>query len=109
MYNQIALSYRLDAISQSPKNSRFPGPNPLPLALVMDLHASKALRTGPYTINHSCINRYMFFSKTPPPQSLWSPGPETVEFLRSELDFLENFEIFKISALTQCSLKFVPR
>ncbi len=31
---------------QSPKKSRFPGPNPLPLALVMDLHASKTLRTG---------------------------------------------------------------
>jgi hypothetical protein len=27
---------------------RFPGPNPLPLAQVMDLPASKALRTGPY-------------------------------------------------------------
>ncbi len=27
---QMALSYRLDAISQGPKNSRIPGPNPLP-------------------------------------------------------------------------------
>jgi hypothetical protein len=45
---QMALAYRLDAISQGPKNSRFPGPNPLPLALVMDLHASKKLRTVPY-------------------------------------------------------------
>ncbi len=33
---QMALVYRLDAISQGPKKSRFPGPNPLPLALVMD-------------------------------------------------------------------------
>ncbi len=32
-----------------PKKSRFPGPIPLPLALVIDLHASKDyLRTGPY-------------------------------------------------------------
>jgi hypothetical protein len=29
------------------KNLRFPGPNPLPLDQVMDLLASKALRTGP--------------------------------------------------------------
>ncbi len=34
-------------ISQGPKKSRFPGPNPLPLALVMYLPASKALRTWP--------------------------------------------------------------
>ncbi len=33
---QMALAYRLDAISQGPKNSRYKGPNPLPLALVMD-------------------------------------------------------------------------
>ncbi len=42
---QIALAYRLDAISQGLKNSQFPGPNPLPLAQVMDaalLPASKA-------------------------------------------------------------------
>jgi hypothetical protein len=31
---QMALAYRLDAISQGPKNSQFPGPNPLPFALV---------------------------------------------------------------------------
>jgi len=29
------------------KKSRFPGPNPIPLAQVMDLPASEALRTGP--------------------------------------------------------------
>ncbi len=45
---QMALAYRLDAISQGPKNSRIPGPNPLPLALVMDMHASKTLCTGLY-------------------------------------------------------------
>ncbi len=32
----MALAYWLDAISQGPKNSQFPGPNPLPLTLVMD-------------------------------------------------------------------------
>jgi hypothetical protein len=37
---QMALAYRLDAISQGPKHSRIPGPNPLPLALVMDMHAA---------------------------------------------------------------------
>jgi hypothetical protein len=31
-----------------PKNLRFPGPNPLPLAQVMDMHASKTLCTGLY-------------------------------------------------------------
>jgi hypothetical protein len=45
---QMALAYRHDAISQGPKNSQIPGPNPLPLALVMDMHASKTLRTGLY-------------------------------------------------------------
>jgi len=47
---QMALAYRLDAISQGPKNSRFPGPNPLPLALLMDMLASKTLCTGLYKI-----------------------------------------------------------
>jgi hypothetical protein len=36
---QMALAYQLDAISQGPKNSQFPGPNPLPFALIMDMHA----------------------------------------------------------------------
>ncbi len=45
---QMALAYRLDAISQGPKNSQTPGPNPLPLPLVMDRHAYKALCTGLY-------------------------------------------------------------
>jgi hypothetical protein len=45
---QMALAYRLDAISQGPKNSRIPGPNPLPLPLVMNMHASKTLCTGMY-------------------------------------------------------------
>ncbi len=44
---QMALAYGLDAIfSQGPKISRIPGPNPLPLALAMDMHASKTLCTG---------------------------------------------------------------
>ncbi len=37
---QMALAYWLDAISLCPKNAQFPGPNPLPLALAMDMHAS---------------------------------------------------------------------
>ncbi len=45
---QMALAYRLDAISQAPKNSRIPGPNPLTLPLIMDMHASKTLCTGLY-------------------------------------------------------------
>jgi len=45
---QMALAYLLDAISQGPKNSPFPGPIPLPLAHVMHLPVSKTLRTGPY-------------------------------------------------------------
>jgi hypothetical protein len=36
--SKMTLAYRLNAISQGPKNSRFPGPNPVPLALIMDLH-----------------------------------------------------------------------
>ncbi len=38
---QMALAYKLDAISQGPKKFRIPGPNPLPLVLVMDMHAPK--------------------------------------------------------------------
>jgi hypothetical protein len=45
---RMALAYRLDAISQGPKNSRFLEPNPLPLALIMDMHVSKSLCTGLY-------------------------------------------------------------
>jgi hypothetical protein len=37
-----------EAISQGPKNSRIPGPNPLPFLLIMDMHASKTLCTGLY-------------------------------------------------------------
>jgi hypothetical protein len=45
---QMVLAYRLDAISQGQKNSKIPGPNRLPLALVMDMHAFKTLCTGLY-------------------------------------------------------------
>jgi hypothetical protein len=34
----LEIAYRLDAISQDPKTSRFPGPNPLPLALVKQIN-----------------------------------------------------------------------
>jgi hypothetical protein len=41
---QMALTYQLDAISQGPKKSRFPGPTqPLPLALVMDAARIKCI------------------------------------------------------------------
>ncbi len=43
---QIALAYLLNAISQEPKNSRFPGPNPLPFALVMDAARIKSITHG---------------------------------------------------------------
>ncbi len=43
---QMALAYRLDAISQGPKNSQFPGPNPLPLALVKDAARIKSITHG---------------------------------------------------------------
>jgi hypothetical protein len=54
-YSQ-SLAYRLDAISQGPNNSRISGPNPLPLTLVMDMHASKTLCRGLY--KSGCINSY---------------------------------------------------
>ncbi len=44
----MALAYRLEAISQGPKTLNFHWPNPLPLAHVIYMPASKALRTGPY-------------------------------------------------------------
>jgi hypothetical protein len=40
--------HSLNANSQGPKNSQIPWPNPLPLALVMDMHASKTLCMGLY-------------------------------------------------------------
>ncbi len=52
---QMALAYRLYAISQGPNKSRFPGPT-LPLALVMDavrIKTQKHYARG--RINHRCI------------------------------------------------------
>jgi hypothetical protein len=40
---QMALTYRLDDISQGPKKSQFPRPNPLQLALVMDAARIKSI------------------------------------------------------------------
>jgi hypothetical protein len=65
-WSQMALAYRLDAISQVPKNSRIPGPNPLPLSLVMDMHASKTLWT---CINHRCFNSYYTWTCTQDPST----------------------------------------
>ncbi len=58
----MALAYRLDAISQGQKNSRIPGPNPLPLALVMDMHASKTLCTGLFK---SLVHRWFYEHENP--------------------------------------------
>jgi hypothetical protein len=44
---EMASSQLMSAI-RGPKNSRFPGLNRIPLAQVMDLPASKSLRTGTY-------------------------------------------------------------
>ena len=43
---QKTLAYGLYAISQGPKNSRFPGPNHLPLAVVMDAARIKSIMHG---------------------------------------------------------------
>jgi hypothetical protein len=43
---KMALAYQLDVISQGPKKSRFPGPNPCPLALVMDAARIKSITHG---------------------------------------------------------------
>ena len=55
---QMALAYRLDANSQGLKKSLFPGPNHLPLALVMDDARTKSIRGARGRINHRCINSY---------------------------------------------------
>jgi hypothetical protein len=39
------IAYRLDVISQGPKKSQFPGPNPLPLGLAMDAARIKTTTT----------------------------------------------------------------
>ncbi len=49
-------AYRLDAITQGLKNSRFPGPNPLPLAQVMD--AARIISITHGAVKHRCINSY---------------------------------------------------
>ncbi len=44
IWAQMALAgYPLDAISQGPKTSRFPVPNPLPLAQVIDAARIKSI------------------------------------------------------------------
>ncbi len=45
-----------------PKKLRFSGPNPLPLAQVMDLPTSKALHTGPY---QSEVHRQFYVHELP--------------------------------------------
>ncbi len=40
---QKALPYQLDAISQGSRESQFPGPNPLPVALVKEATRIKSI------------------------------------------------------------------
>ncbi len=54
---QMALAYRLDAVSQGLKNSRIPGPNALPLALTMFTLCTHPKHYARGCINHRCINR----------------------------------------------------
>ncbi len=42
----MALAYRLEAISQGPKKSQFLGPDPFPLALVMDAARINSIMHG---------------------------------------------------------------
>jgi hypothetical protein len=53
----MALSYRLNAISQGPEKSQFPRPNPFQHALVMDAARIKISARG--RINHRCIISYI--------------------------------------------------
>ena len=59
---QMELAYRLVPISQGPKNSGIPGPNPLPLPQVMYMHPSKTLCKGLYK---SQVHR-LFYAHEPP-------------------------------------------
>jgi hypothetical protein len=43
---QMALVYRLDAVSKGLKNSQYPGPNPLPLAHIMEAARIKSITHG---------------------------------------------------------------
>jgi hypothetical protein len=45
---QMALAFRLNAISQGPKKYQFPGPSPLPPALVMDAARIKSITHKSY-------------------------------------------------------------
>jgi hypothetical protein len=58
---EMASSGQVSAIWGS-KKSRLPGPNTLPLAQVIDLHASKTLLTGPYK---SWVHRKFYIQELP--------------------------------------------
>jgi hypothetical protein len=57
---QMAFALRLHAILQCPKMSRFPGPNPLTLALVMGLAESKSIKQR--RINHRSEGSFIHIS-----------------------------------------------
>jgi len=62
VHNVLGSKWHSDAISQGPKNSGIPGPNPLPLPQVMYMHPSKTLCTGLYK---SQVHR-LFYAHEPP-------------------------------------------
>ncbi len=66
LWNGTRLSARCHFIG--PKNTPFPGPNTLPLALVMDHHASKTLCTGPYK---SQVHKQLFLTRKLFPVYFW--------------------------------------
>jgi hypothetical protein len=83
---QMALAHRLDAISQGPKNSPFPGPNPLPLAHVFICPYQKQYDRG--RINHWCINSSFLFMLFNITSSAASQIPLWLRMLRSSLGLL---------------------
>ncbi len=58
---EMALSRKASAI-WGPKNSRIPGPNPLALPQVMNMHASKTFCTGLYK---SYVHRLLYAHEPP--------------------------------------------
>ncbi len=66
----MALAYRLDAISQGSKKSRFPGLNPLPLGLVMDAAHIEIIMHGAVWIIGAKI---AIFLQWPKKGGFWQP------------------------------------
>ncbi len=88
---QMELAYRLVLISQGPKNSGIPGPNPLPHPHVMYTHASKTLCTG--CINHRCINNYYLGGQSERHKA-WTSRPTLRVTVDKERPLLSQFSTF---------------